>query len=93
MKNKTQRIVKVTTSEIEIVTRHCTYEVAVDESQADKFIEKMDGLCGHRELYQELGKHDYRFLSKEDGKKYPTDDNFSSSVDSVELTSQLAFSL
>ena len=88
-----QRIIKLTTIEIEIVTRHYTYEVLVDETMTDEFIETMDGLCGHQEIYRELNKYGYKFISREDGKQYPTDDNYSSSVDDIELTNQLALSL
>lgn len=91
--NTNKRIVKVTTSEIEIVTRHYTYEVMVDEAMADEFIKKMDGLCGHKEIYEELNNYVCKFISRKDGKQYPSDDNFSSSVDSVELSNQIAWSL
>lgn len=91
--NTNKRIVKVTTSEIEIVTRHYSYEVTVDEALVDDFIQKMDGLCGHREMYDELNKFSHKLIAKEDGKQYPTDDNFTSSIDIVELTNQIAWSL
>lgn len=84
METKKQRIIKVTTSEVEIITRHYTYQVAIDENMAESFIEKMDGLCGNEEIY--------KFISKSDGKQYPTDDNFTSSVSEVELLNQLPLS-
>ncbi|MCF6340113.1 MAG: hypothetical protein L3J10_05085 [Sulfurimonas sp.] len=87
------RIIKVVTSEIEIITRHYTYEVVVDENISDEFIEKMDGLCGYREMYEELNKHNSKLISKTDGKQYPSDDNFSSYVDEVKVLNQLAWSL
>lgn len=87
------RIIKITTSEIEVITRHYTYEVIVNEATADKFLEKMDGLCGHKEIYEELNNYVCKFISRKDGKQYPSDDNFSSSVDSVELSNQIAWSL
>ena len=92
MKTK-NRIVKVTTSEIEIVTRHYTYEVIVDEAHADEFMEKMSELCGHKEIYEELNNHVCKYISCKDGKQYPSDDNFSSSIDSIELLNQIAWSL
>jgi len=92
MKTK-KRIIRVTTSEIEIITRHYTYEVIVDEAMADEFIEKMSGLCGHREIYEMLNNYVSKYISCQDGKKYPTDDNFSSSIDNVELINQIAWSL
>ena len=88
-----KRIIKVVTAEIEIITRHYTYEVLIDEDMAEEFIESMDELCGHKEIYDELSQHDYRFISREDGKQYITDDNFSSSVDEVKVLNQLAWSL
>lgn len=91
--NTNKRIIKVVTSEIEIITRHYSYEVMVDETKVKKFTEDMDGLCGHREIYEELNKHDYKFMSRKDGKQYPSDDNYSSSVDEVELLTQLPLSL
>ena len=87
------KIVHITTSEIEIITRHYTFEVLINEDKADDFIEKMDGLCGHQEIYEELNKHNTKFISKRDAKQYPTDDNFSSSVDEVKVLNQLAWSL
>jgi len=87
------KIVHITTSEIEIITRHYTYEVLINEDKADDFTEKMDELCGHKEIYDELSQHDYKFISREDGKQYPTDDNFSSCVDEVKILNQLAWSL
>ena len=87
------KIIQITTSEIEIITRHYTYEVLIDEDTADDFIEKMDGLCGQQEIYEELNKHNAKFISKINGKQYPTDDNFSSSVDEVKVFNQLAWSL
>lgn len=92
MKTK-NRIVKVTTSEIEIVTRHYTYEVIVDEAMTDEFIEKMSGLCSHKEIYEVLNNHVCKYITRKDGKQYPSDDNFSSSVNSVELSNQIAWSL
>ena len=59
----------------------------------EEFIGTMEDLCGHQEIYNELSKYAYKFISCEDGKQYPTDDNYSSSVDDVELTNQLALSL
>lgn len=87
------RIVKVTTSEIEIVTRHYTYEVIVDEVMAEEFMEKMTGLCGHKEIYEVLNNLVCKYITRKDGKQYPSDDNFSSSIDSVELMNQPAWSL
>ena len=87
---KTKRIVQITTSEVEIVTRHYTYEVAVDADGVEAFMEKMDGLCGYTEIYEALSQHDSKLISKTDGKQYPTDDNYSSCIDSVKLTNQLA---
>jgi len=87
---KTKRIIQITTSEVEIVTRHYTYEVAVDADNVEAFMEKMDGLCGYKEVYTELNEHNPKLISKTDGKEYPTDDNYSSCVDSVKLTNQLA---
>lgn len=89
----TKRVVKVTTSEIEIITRHYTYEVIVEEDMADEFMEKMNGLCGHKEIYKELNNHVCKYITRKDGKQYPSDDNFSSSVDKVELMNQSAWSL
>jgi len=88
-----KRIIKVVTAEIEIITRHYTYEVLIDEDMADDFIEKMDELCGYKEIYDELAQHNYRFISKKDGKQYNSDDNYSSSVDEVKLINQLPLSL
>jgi len=90
MKN-TKRVVKVTTSEIEIITRYYTYEVMVDEAHIDEFMEKMNELCGHKEIYEELNNHVCKYMTRKDGKQYPSDDNFSSSVDKVELLNQPAF--
>jgi len=84
------RIVKVTTSEIEIITRHYTYEVIVDEAHADEFMEKISELCGHKEIYEVLNNHVCKYITRKDGKQYPSDDNFSSSVDKVELLNQPA---
>jgi hypothetical protein len=88
-----KRVIKVTTSEVEVITRHYTYEVLVDESVTKEFIEKMDGLCGYREIYDELAQHNCRFISKKDGKQYSSDDNYSSNVDEVKLINQLPLSL
>ena len=93
MEIKKQRIIKVTTSEIEIVTRHYTYEVLVDENLSEEFMGKMDGLCGHNEIFMELNNHSLKSISYEDGKQYPTNDNFLSSVDEVKLLNQPAWSL
>ncbi|QFR43761.1 hypothetical protein [Sulfurimonas xiamenensis] len=89
----TKRVVKVTTSEIEIITRHYTYEVIVEEAMADEFMEKMSELCGHKEIYEVLNNHVCKYITRKDGKQYPSDENFSSSIDKVELLNQPAWSL
>jgi len=65
----------------------------VDETHADEFMEKMSELCGHKEIYEVLNNLVCKYITRKDGKQYPSDDNFSSSIDKVELLNQPAWSL
>jgi len=91
MKTK-QRIIKVVTSEVEIVTRHYTYEVVVDENMTEEFIETMDNLYGYSEIYDELNKHKYKFISRQEGKQYSADDN-NGEIAEIELLNQPTWNL
>jgi hypothetical protein len=93
MEIKKQRIIKVVISEVEVITRNHTYEVLVEETETEDFIETMNWICGHNEIYDELSNYEYRYLSCEDGEKYHIDDECPSFVDKVEVLNQLPLSL
>lgn len=87
------KIIRVITSEVEIVTRHYTYEVEVAEDIAEAFAEHISGLEGHHEIYGVLNEHQCRFVERIDGKQYATDDNTLTTIDEVNVLKQLALSL
>ena len=84
MKNE-QLTIKVITSEIEIVTRHYTYEVTIDNRAVSEFMGDISELEGHREIYELLSQYDYKFISRVDGKQYPTDDNSLTTIDDIQI--------
>lgn len=87
------KIIRVVTSEVEIVTRHYTYEVEISEDAAEAFAKHISELEGHHEIYGVLNEHECRFIERTEGKQYPTDDNTLTSIDQVTMLKQLALSL
>jgi len=86
-------IIRIVTSEVEIVTRHYTYEIKISEKATKAFAEHISALEGHHEIYDVLNKHECRFIERTEGKQYPTDDNSLTTIDDVKILKQLALGL
>lgn len=87
------KIIRVVTSEVQIITRHYVYEVEISEDAAKAFLEHISELEGHHEIYGALNEHPCRFIEQSEGKQYSTDDNTLTTIDEVKILKQLALSL